>query len=248
MVKHIPFVPHPQAELSRQRDERGVFRAHTPYPPGSVPVRRLTLPSVLPAYLEPDFAWTKESVPPTILAAMQLGQKPLLWGKQFGDPVEEVNVILNKLAACLYDRAHNRWRELEAGGGQPQPILPLGNAFVTPLADAEFPDRPACMWLNPVLVKKAKGIHLHSNPDAKMGMSGYTQIHLCTETVKRGRRRMDVMEYAHRFVYWAMVGAPRPPLTWDTAVLLHICQEAGCLNPMHMRWGTQADNLEQARA
>ena len=51
------------------------------------------------------------------------------------------------------------------------------------------------------------------------------------------------MEYAHRFVYWAMRGPPRLPLTWDTAVIIHLCDKAGCMNPLHMRWGTQDENL-----
>ena len=229
------------AELAqpRERDEHGVWRAHSPYPDASVPVDRLHFPTIVPAYLEPGQGqWTEAGVPPSVWKAMQPGQHPRLWGKHGGDPALEVQEVLSQLAACLYPRARSRWRELD---GTNVPMDPLGDAFRFPLADALDPTRPACMWLDPVLVGRSPGIFRHRT-DASTG-SGYTQLDLC---MAAGPRRLPIREYAHRFVYWAMKGPPRHPLSWGSAVLLHTCQDAKCLNPMHMRWGTQAENFAHA--
>ena len=247
VVDRFIFVPVPQAschgrisELSRQRDERGVFRAHTPYPPDSVPVTRLTLPSLVPAFLEPGTGpWDEAYVLPSLwrIASSPGGWKPRLWGR-LDSPIHEIQALLDKLAACLYHRASNRWQELE---GRPVPMEPLGDAFRLPLADARDPWMPACMWPNPVLVDRATGIRQHTL-GGKM-RSGYTTLDMCE--VHPGKH--VVREFAHRFVHWAMRGPPRYPLTWATAVVIHLCENASCLNPMHMRWGTQEENLEQAR-
>ena len=231
-----------ELEQPRERDESGVWRAHSPYlMDANVPVDRLNLPSIVPAYLEPGGGqWTEAGVPPSVWKAMQPGQNPRLWGKLGGDPALEVQAVLNKLAACLYPRARSRWRELD---GMNVPLLPLGDAFRLPLADAVDPTRPACMWLDPVLVGRSTGIFKHML-DASTP-SGYNTLDLCM-TAAPDRR--TVREYAHRFVYWAMRGAPRHPLSWGSAVLLHTCQDAKCLNPLHMRWGTQAENFAQAMA
>jgi hypothetical protein len=230
-----------RAELAqpRERDELGVWRAHSPYPDASIHVHRVNLPSIVPAYMEPwDGQWTEAGVPPSVWQAMQPGQHPRLWGKHGGDPALEVQAVLNQLAACLYPRARSRWRELD---GTNVPMEPLGDAFRFPLADAVDPTRPACMWLDPVLVSRSTGIFKHML-DASTG-SGYTTLDLCKTP---SPERWAVREYAHRFVYWAMRGAPRPPLSWGSAVLLHICQDAKCINPLHMRWGTQGENMAQA--
>ena len=146
-------------ELPRQRDERGVWRPRPPYAQPNVRVARLALPALLPAYLEPsDGPWAEDQVPPALWRAMQPGLIPRLWGKQGGDPVVEVQAVLNRLAACLYPRARSRWRELDQ---TPTPLVPLGDAFRFPLAEADFPGRPACMWLDPVLVARSKGIRRH---------------------------------------------------------------------------------------
>jgi len=222
----------------RLRDEAGIFRAPPPYPSDNdAPVSRRALPALIAAFVElpsaPGGTWAEADVTPSIWAAMQPGQHRRLWGHQGGNPVLEVQAVLNKLAACLYPRARNRWSEYE---GAHAPIQPLWEAFRFPLADAVDGNEPACMFLDPAVIRNTTGIRLHRLADVK---SGYIQLDLCCAP---GKGQRAIREYAHRFVYWAMCGSPRRPLTWEAAVLLHTCGNHGCLNPLHMRWGTQAEN------
>ena len=245
-----------------------MFRAHTPYPPASVPVERLTLPSITPAFMEPGI-WSEASTLPTVWVAMTTPEqlRPRLWkpgGSGDGNPVSEVQDVLSQLADCLYTRPQNRWRDTNRGGEppEPQPITPSWTTFCYPLADVRHlaptptdtpgaggvttppPWRamePACMLPDPALVEKMASLWRHKKPSGK-GWTGYVQMDLC----HFGRRRR-ITEYAHRFLYWAICGAPQLPMTWETAVLLHNCHEESCLNPLHMRWGTQAENIQHSR-
>ena len=55
-------------------------------------------------------------------------------------------------------------------------------------------------------------------------------------------------QFVHQGVWWRSShfvlvesGFPRPPAPHNHA--LHSCDEPGCLNPHHLRWGSNADNV-----
>lgn len=242
------------AAVTRLRDPvTGAFVSKTPYPPDHIPVRRLTLPSTVPFFREPPTdgnSWSEEEVLPAVWKAMLPGGVPKLW-KRSQDPASQVQACLDRLASCLYPRAAARWRQVILQDGthaaEAVPIVPIGDAFCMPLAKAASANLPECMWLDPVRVEATAAVMTHQSGGGIK--SGYTLIKLCNRrrgAATAGRRPGggSVFEFAHRFIHWATMGPPKPPLTWQTAVLIHEqCEDASCCNPMHMRWGTQADNL-----
>ena len=60
--------------------------------------------------------------------------------------------------------------------------------------------------------------------------AGYGKIKLCSGFM-----------YAHRLAL-ILDGRPRP----EGAVALHSCNNPGCVNPAHLKWGTQKENMRQA--
>ncbi len=44
---------------------------------------------------------------------------------------------------------------------------------------------------------------------------------------------------AHRFVCWAFHGPPHIP----SNVCMHLCGDRSCLNPCHLKWGSQKENI-----
>lgn len=66
---------------------------------------------------------------------------------------------------------------------------------------------------------------------------GYGLIHW---TPEKGRRTCTT---AHRVMLIAFAG---PPID-DSLEAMHTCDNPPCCNPMHLRWGSTAANLEDAR-
>lgn len=64
------------------------------------------------------------------------------------------------------------------------------------------------------------------------GRNGYGRMRY----VRRGQ-----LIYAHH-VAMILDGRPRP----DGAIALHSCNNPSCVNPRHLRWGTQKENVRQA--
>ena len=52
---------------------------------------------------------------------------------------------------------------------------------------------------------------------------------------------VQVLELAHRLVLWAIKGPP--PTSMMYPVAMHTCNNKSCLNPMHMMWGENKDNI-----
>lgn len=66
----------------------------------------------------------------------------------------------------------------------------------------------------------------------------YTMIRLGIDA-QGSRVSIDV----HRLVCWLERG---PPPTPEQSEAMHMCNNAACINPYHMRWGTMEENLGRA--
>jgi hypothetical protein len=60
----------------------------------------------------------------------------------------------------------------------------------------------------------------------------------------RGYGRVGDDDYAHRIVAEHHFG----PAPADKPYVLHSCDNPPCCNPMHLRWGTQAENIQDAQS
>ena len=75
-----------------------------------------------------------------------------------------------------------------------------------------------------------------------MGLSsqGYLRLQLTFHASRDVAVHEEVFEWAHRVVTWAFHGPPGPGLPHPVA--MHLCEQADCLHPGHLQWGTHRDN------
>ena len=74
-------------------------------------------------------------------------------------------------------------------------------------------------WVDAVQGKNSRGVKKY----------GYLQVKLAS----------GVWEYAHRLVMWALEGPPSPLYNQ----VMHTCDNKMCLNPIHLMWGNEVENM-----
>lgn len=77
--------------------------------------------------------------------------------------------------------------------------------------------------------QKFRGVKAHGNT------SGYLKVKIGIPEIN--------WEFAHRIICWAFHGPPAPG-----QVVMHLCNCPRCMNPAHLKWGTQAENLANKQA
>jgi spore coat polysaccharide biosynthesis predicted glycosyltransferase SpsG len=70
---------------------------------------------------------------------------------------------------------------------------------------------------------------------------GYLQLTLGTVKEEGQRRAKTVRIRAHRFIMFACIGADQGGLTGK--VVMHTCNNKGCMNPAHMLVGSSQQNM-----
>ena len=101
------------------------------------------------------------------------------------------------------------------------------DAFKYPLT-REDTNEPVCMVYHTETARELKYIHALK--------TGYVGVAL--GALPGG---VELKELAHRIVMWAIKGPPRDSMRCP--VVMHKCNNKKCLNPMHMKWGEQAENM-----
>ena len=245
-----PITPPPHQP--RRRYNRGPanrFVATYPYPgdmappPDRLPPFRpsyLLLPVGQPwaeAWVLPQLWRAMAPPPPTPSALPSTPQRRMaarLWDTSSAmNNTQRVEAVLDTLGSCLYRRARLVMNPFTPG--TPAEINPPRDAFTNPLADHTDNDLPACMLLDPALVRQQRHVNIDST-------TGYTYLQLAAYNGS------VVGESGHRFLMWALRGMPPPPLTWGEAEMMHICGNKRCHNVKHYAWGTAAQNNAHHRA
>ena len=108
------------------------------------------------------------------------------------------------------------------------------------------------LWDRPCMLSRCRP--LPSESASLQRTNGYVQIllGLVRQPARPGRRPWQpVHEYAHRLIYWAMLGRfDQQQTDWAGPngqqlagpVVMHTCQERGCLQPHHLVLGNYAEN------
>jgi len=72
---------------------------------------------------------------------------------------------------------------------------------------------------------------------------GYLRLTLGTVKLDGQRRATKVRIRAHRFIMFACIGADQGGLTGK--VVMHTCNNKGCMNPAHMLVGSNQQNMRE---
>lgn len=137
-----------------------------------------------------------------------------------------VTRLLNIIGGVLHPVAKRR--TIIAPRGQAVQTNMIGSkAFVYPLTKEED-GQPVCMVYDADKLRETR--YMSRMP------AGYISIYLGTDHSRR-----EVKELAHRVVLWAIKGPP--PLAIKYPVAMHTCNNTRCLNPLHLDWGENMDNV-----
>lgn len=90
----------------------------------------------------------------------------------------------------------------------------------------------SCLRLDRVALQQDRQAYL-----LQYDAAGYLRIQL----TKFSRSDRAVYERAHRLVTWCAYGPP-PAELGSNPVAMHLCNNADCLHPLHLRWGNNALN------
>jgi hypothetical protein len=74
-----------------------------------------------------------------------------------------------------------------------------------------------------------------------MTFSRYLMLTLATVPKQKGASSGQIKEYGHRIICWATHGPP--PSTLKYPVAMHVCNNTECLNPSHIIWGENEENV-----
>ena len=100
-------------------------------------------------------------------------------------------------------------------------------AFQYPLVKEED-NTPVCMVYNTDTVRDTRYMS-HTK-------AGYLSLHV------GWAGKHATKELAHRAVTWAIKGPA--PAAMQYPVIMHSCNNKRCLNPMHLKWGENAENIK----
>jgi hypothetical protein len=89
-----------------------------------------------------------------------------------------------------------------------------------------------CMEYDKGKVKRTLGLSFDKD-DAT-----YLKVYLGVDS-----HSIPVYEYGHRIVAWSMFGPPKPGHE-----VMHTCNNPKCLSPLHLKYGTHAENMEEVGA
>ena len=159
------------------------------------------------------------------------------------DPVASTNIVLGAIADLLIGDAL-----LETS--DPRRIcLPKWRAFHKPLINT---------LLNPI-THPSHGICMHFDREKAHETNhfdidghGYLNVRLAYDNL-RDEERVDgsrrghhgvISIGAHAFITWAFFGPPNP--SFIRPGVMHFCGNKTCLQPLHMVWGPQSENLQDA--
>lgn len=186
--------------------------------------------------------WNEDQVLTQIWTANQARPRPQVGSKRvrsgilenrlwLGGPnfdILQVTRILNIIGGVLFDGP----ARLDALG---QELNPISLAFISPLVRVRtpiaHPDEALCMVIDPGLVEDVQYL--------SVDQCGYLKLILAYDSRHDSRTRGNVQEMGHRFVLWSIYGPPAPGM-----VCMHYCNNKRCLNPLHLVWGPQSENLQ----
>jgi hypothetical protein len=117
----------------------------------------------------------------------------------------------------------------------------MRNAFAKPLVNSpppiRHPNQAICMLIDDSLVRGTQYL--------SVDQSGYLKLVLAYDSRHseiQGPTVGNIQEMGHRFVLWSIFGPPPSA----NMVCMHFCNNKKCLNPMHLVWGNQSENLNDA--
>ena len=170
-----------------------------------------------------------------------------LWGGS-DDPVASANSVLGAITDLLVGdaplvssnppvRCHPKWKAFHA---------PLIRSHLNPIT---HPSHASCMHFDRGLINRDQQSPSHFDVDGH----GYLNVRLAYDGLRddervEGSRKGShgtISIGAHAFVTWAFFGPPHPEMRRPG--VMHYCRHNTCLQPLHMVWGPQSENLEDAQ-
>lgn len=170
-----------------------------------------------------------------------------LWGGS-DDPIASVNSALGAISDLLVGdaplvssnppvRCQPKWKAFHA---------PLIQSLLNPIT---HPSHASCMHFDHGLINRDP-----QNPNyLHIDGYGYLNVRLAYDNLRddervEGSRKGShgaILIGAHAFVTWAFFGPPHPEMRKPG--VMHFCQHKTCLQPLHMVWGPQSENLQDAQ-
>ena len=149
------------------------------------------------------------------------------------NPQDAVRYILDSIGELLQEGA-NTAPIGPPGSAEETCELPGHASFANPKANENL--EAECMLIDADKIKAMTGTRKRY-PHFFWGLNGYARIKLAT----LGDGKSDIIEGVHRFVLWAMHGPPDTGICHP--VCMHTCHRPNCVQPRHMRYGSNKENL-----
>lgn len=161
-----------------------------------------------------------------------------LWISQ-NNMAHTVDNLLDAIGGILHTRA----RQVPSMDTRDQELMnPPHQAFFFPLLRSDIAVTiPSSPYDAECMVYDSEAVGRLTQRNITIDAAGYLRISLVYD--RRRKPQAYITESAHRLVLWASFGPPDR----DDQVVMHYCNNSNCLNPLHMVWGYQWENLSDAQ-
>lgn len=184
-----------------------------------------------------DKIWTANRARPGPAARSKRARSGIieerLWHGSDVFKTAEVMRVLDIIGGVLHGDAR-----LDVSG---QEFNNMRTAFAKPLVNTSppirHPNQAICMLIDDSLVRGTQYL--------SVDQSGYLKLVLAYDSRDSEIQAPtvgNIQEMGHRFVLWSVFGPPPSA----NMVCMHYCNNKKCLNPMHLVWGNQSENLNDA--